>query len=102
MTGHTRLMDPMHRCEACSTDMPGQSVRAFLDDGAVLFVCRDTEACEARRAARVAGTVEASFVMPALNRLMARVEELEAWRRSTIITAVPAAPATCPRCGWVE
>lgn len=98
------MVDPVHRCEACSTDMPGQSVRAFLDDGAVLFVCRDTEACEARRAAKAGGTVAVSFVMPVLNRLVKRVEDLEAWRRSTILDGAGAlAPgSTCQRCGWVE
>lgn len=70
------FVGPERHCQACGTDMPDASVRSFVDDGAVLYVCRADRSCEARRAAK-AGTTETSTLLGANKRLTEWILTLE-------------------------
>jgi hypothetical protein len=86
MSGHS-LWNLTRMCQRCAADMPARSVRTFVDDGANYYLCRDTEACDARLEVTVqarqhgGGLSPTSYLVGVVNRLAARVEELEAWRR---------------------
>lgn len=75
-------------CQRCETEMPVRSVRSFKDDEAVLYVCRDTEACEARLLGDRPKFVDpvgpeafAAFNQRLLN-LTKRIQDLEARQRA--------------------
>lgn len=50
MSGHQPFENLTKMCESCRTVMPLRSVRSFVDDRIVKYVCKDEQACEARRA----------------------------------------------------
>jgi hypothetical protein len=50
MSGHQPFENLTRMCESCRMVMPVWSVRAFVDDEATKFVCKNEQACETRRA----------------------------------------------------